>query len=440
MLATSSAAGDLRASAAVDEFGVARAYEHGAAAAHDYGAAAAVPRLTWLAGATPGRPVDPNPRETFRVSVPVLGRRRADSPLNCMRGHAHFRVSNLDAVKTAWRKGFGGDDLGLALELRNAGAVVWTAYGSAWGVLEAGSDGTYRSPLDDLDLKTGCYAISATLVRRNSSSEDTPLSNTAVRRGAIGDEQACGRAPDYAGSDPRTAKLSALAQRAFDSAYSQSCALRADVAETWGMTGANLKHLLCDLGESDLSYLEIGVLQGSTMVSFANGREKRAIGVDNWSEFADYQSKPKAERNVASMASGAILIDADAWDSATPKRAVASLGGGKFDIFFYDGGHSAEDHYAALPFYLDTLAKTFIFLVDDWDEANAQASTLHETVHPIPFDHHLAKPAAQDFREKWNSGLGAFVLSQSAAAADAAAADDDPPGAGPGHARRGKAL
>jgi hypothetical protein len=109
----------------------------------------------------------------------------------------------------------------------------------------------------------------------------------------------------------------------------------------------------------------------------------------------------------------------------TPARAAAAAGVDAFQILFYDGGHAPEEHYAALPHYLSVLARTFLFVVDDWGWPGAAAATwdairhcdlavewFHETAPPLPFDHHEETGAVEAFNGKWNNGMAAFVLTQ----------------------------
>ena len=46
------------------------------------------------------------------------------------------------------------------------------------------------------------------------------------------------------------------------------------------------------------------------------------------------------------------------------------------NFYFYDGGHSANDHELALTYYYDNLANVFIFIVDDWVHSPAKEGTL----------------------------------------------------------------
>ena len=121
----------------------------------------------------------------------------------------------------------------------------------------------------------------------------------------------------------------------------------------------------------------MGVFKGASLSAFASGRRVRAAGVDNWAEFRgdNPEARREAEASVAAHAPGAALVDADAWAAATPRAAARAAGVAEFPLYFYDGGHAPSDHYAALPHFLPVLARTFLFVVDDWGWPGAAAAT-----------------------------------------------------------------
>lgn len=255
----------------------------------------------------------------------------------------------------------------------------------------------------------------------------------AVRRGYVGDPQACGRAPAFVvrhdGNYPSApaAALAGAARRAFDAAYEESCDLSAAALEVPGMARPGLRHFLCKLGDGDWAYLEVSVFQGASLSAFANGRHRRMAGVDNWVQFQgdNPESKRTATAAAGAHAPGAALVDADAWAKDTPARAAAAAGVADFHVYFYDGGHDAAEHYSALPHFLPVLARTFLYIVDDWGWPDTAAATwdtirhadlevewFHDTALPVPFDHGLDVGAVEAFNGKWNNGMAAFVLTQ----------------------------
>lgn len=48
---------------------------------------------------------------------------------------------------------------------------------------------------------------------------------------------------------------------------------------------------------------------------------------------------------------------------------------GKFDIYLYDGDHSAFAHYRALSYFINNMKDTFIFIIDDWNFNDVRLGT-----------------------------------------------------------------
>lgn len=147
-----------------------------------------------------------------------------------------------------------------------------------------------------------------------------------------------------------------------------------------GMSGALTRHLynnLCDLrkpGGGPTRYLEVGAWKGSSTISaLYNNAHCRATVVDNWSEFG--APRAEFERNMALFlgwphaAPHVQVLNEDCWALATPPAHAP------FDVYLYDGAHTVLDHERALTALWPLLADVFIFVVDDWNWAQAKAGT-----------------------------------------------------------------
>jgi hypothetical protein len=123
-------------------------------------------------------------------------------------------------------------------------------------------------------------------------------------------------------------------------------------------------------------YLEIGVYKGSTFVA-ANYRNKPeyAVAIDNFSQFdpngvnSSTFKRVTTERAITNF----YLLNTDCCNVA-PNLQEYILNK-NFNVYFYDGGHTEQDHYASLYYYYLTLAKDFIFIVDDWNHEPARVGT-----------------------------------------------------------------
>lgn len=148
---------------------------------------------------------------------------------------------------------------------------------------------------------------------------------------------------------------------------------------------------------TNVKYLEIGTYTGATLVAaIDNNDPDLVIGIDNFSEFISvsvdqFDSQIQKEslesfRKKYSVPSKELFfrnskkftdklrrykfIEKNCWDITKE-----DLENEKFNIYFYDGGHSEEDHYNALDKYIDYMEDVFIFIVDDYRWASVRLGT-----------------------------------------------------------------
>lgn len=140
-----------------------------------------------------------------------------------------------------------------------------------------------------------------------------------------------------------------------------------------GMSSSKVRHLLnnlCSLAYA--SYLEVGVWQGSTLVSALFGNSKslsHAVAVDNWSQFRG--SKQACMHNIATLLPANTVHCYD-HDFFTLNKQVFQS---PVNIYFYDGDHAQESHYKAFTYFNDAFADVFIAVIDDWNHCPVQLGT-----------------------------------------------------------------
>lgn len=147
--------------------------------------------------------------------------------------------------------------------------------------------------------------------------------------------------------------------------------LNRDVLGMPGMSGRKFRFLLNNLvGRiADPRYLEIGCWHGSTFCAALHGNKVMALAIDNWSQFGG----PSAEffanlsRNCSRKTSVSVLT--------ADFRSVNYATVGRYNIYFFDGPHAAQDHYDALAVTLPALDDTFVFIVDDWNWEQVRRGT-----------------------------------------------------------------
>lgn len=177
-----------------------------------------------------------------------------------------------------------------------------------------------------------------------------------------------------------------------------------------GMSGSLFRAFLNNLLSIShgCSYLEIGVWKGSCCVSalYRNvGKVKNYWLIDNWSEFGG----PKDEfiKNFNNfIGSNPNIFDVDCF-GVDPR----SLGIKEVDIYFYDGGHSEQDHLNSIVKYLEVMSSEFIFIVDDWNASIVKDSTM-KAIESLNLDTLYFREFITNYDEKdtWWNGCGIFVL------------------------------
>jgi len=166
-----------------------------------------------------------------------------------------------------------------------------------------------------------------------------------------------------------------------------------DVLQIEGMSSLSVRHLLNNLASAPgTRYLEIGSWRGSTFVSaLAKNAEAvdDALAVDAWShETSDEKwlfgksgddNLAAFERNVERFVSAdlsgrylrrdfRVLKDVEVSSNESLEKAL-------FNVYLFDGPHEAGDHEDALTLVRHHLARTFVYIVDDWNYPPVQEGT-----------------------------------------------------------------
>jgi hypothetical protein len=214
-------------------------------------------------------------------------------------------------------------------------------------------------------------------------------------------------------------------ESAITNAFQNSSRLGSKELDHVGFSGSQFRHFLNNVGaisRPPIRYLECGVFNGSTLLSILKNNEGLSVvAIDSWAPFQGYDMEAIFRfvgREVSEAAGGnrvSIFRD-DVW-SVFPDQVVASMGGGA-NVYFYDAGHEATDHFLSLIHYLPALADSFLFIVDDWRWAAVQAGT-HTAIEAAQLTvlWHFEMTAMRDSVSSqnranmlWHNGVGMFVL------------------------------
>ena len=169
--------------------------------------------------------------------------------------------------------------------------------------------------------------------------------------------------------------LQTLIETAFEKAENNTSKLSNAILELDGMTGNKTRHFYNNLlNTPDARYLEIGSWKGSSVCSAMFENKAKVVCIDNWSEFGGPKDEFWTNFESYKGENDAVFIESDCY-----KVDVSLLP--QFNIFMYDGCHSAESHYKALVHYYSCLDDTFIFIVDDWNWDTVRNGTMDSIRH-----------------------------------------------------------
>lgn len=153
--------------------------------------------------------------------------------------------------------------------------------------------------------------------------------------------------------------------------------LDAAALDILGFATPTMRRMFSNLCHLDgLKYLEVGTYCGATFVAAFNNNPIHAIGIDNFSQTWNPGRDIKAEltankdRFVTPLTKSVRFYEGDCFDP----ELLGEIGSG-VDIFYFDGDHTREAQAKALPHFIDLLADTFLFIVDDYNWQDVQIGT-----------------------------------------------------------------
>jgi hypothetical protein len=158
-------------------------------------------------------------------------------------------------------------------------------------------------------------------------------------------------------------------KEAYKNACDKKSKINNDVLNIEGMIGLMTRHFYNNmLNMTDARYLEIGSDNGSSVCSAMFGNYAKIWCIDNWNK--GNHSKLKLLQNIEKFkgANQVSYIEQDCFSVDLSNLP-------KFNIYMYDGEHSMESHFRALVYYYNVLDDTFIYIVDDWNDANVREGT-----------------------------------------------------------------
>lgn len=154
-------------------------------------------------------------------------------------------------------------------------------------------------------------------------------------------------------------------------ANSETSKLNSKALSLEGMSSRKIRNLLNKaVSYPNSKYLEVGVWNGSTLYSALYGNTPDyAVAIDNFSEFDGQEQKFLT--NMENVGVPFLFFNQDCFSSDKPVFT------NKFNVYFYDAGHSELDQEMALTYYYDYMDDTFIYICDDYNWSRVQSGTLN---------------------------------------------------------------
>ena len=192
--------------------------------------------------------------------------------------------------------------------------------------------------------------------------------------------------------------------------------LNEDIFSIDGMSGRKGRIFLNNVVYDDCNYLEIGSWKGSTLCSALYKKNvKNSYSIDDYSQFEN--PKEILLSNINKFINEKhIHIEGNCFSINLLENKIQDI-----DVYFYDGGHLTSEQYEAIKYYINSLSKVFILIVDDWNgigDTNVKKGTMDAisdlglTIHlykSLPDEEILFGQPHGDHLGYWN-GFGVFVL------------------------------
>ena len=132
-----------------------------------------------------------------------------------------------------------------------------------------------------------------------------------------------------------------------------------------------LNHLIKKI--SNPRYLEIGSWLGSTACSACYNNKLKITCIDNWSQNFDKNLIPRKEfeKNLKKVMTQNIQFNFIQKNF----QEIDFNNIGKHNIYFYDAGHTYNDHFDGVDIVLPALTNKFLLIVDDWNWKQVREAT-----------------------------------------------------------------
>ena len=166
---------------------------------------------------------------------------------------------------------------------------------------------------------------------------------------------------DFKSEGDFSSPLGVILKKAYDDAINDKFKISNEVLTMAGMSGKMYRKIINNLVEAmpDPRYLETGSLKGSTVCSAMYGNKVKVGCIESW----HWDWREEFKKNTDSVRTDD--IDFNFFESDF--RGVDYNNIGKYNIYMFDGPHSARDQYDGVVFAQPALDDNHILIIDDWN-------------------------------------------------------------------------
>lgn len=155
--------------------------------------------------------------------------------------------------------------------------------------------------------------------------------------------------------------LGVVLKKAYDDAINDNFKISDAVLAMPGMSGKMYRKVINNLVEAvpNPRYLETGSLKGSTVCSAMYGNKVKVACIESW----HWDWRDEFKKNTDSVRTD----DVDFNFIESDFRGVDYTKIGKYNIYMFDGPHSARDQYDGVFIAQPALDDSYILIIDDWN-------------------------------------------------------------------------
>ena len=156
----------------------------------------------------------------------------------------------------------------------------------------------------------------------------------------------------------------------------------------------------------DCHYMEVGTFKGLTLIGALLNNDKKAIAVDNFSEFEE----ANAQKHLVCFLKRFEMHDRVDFFEMDFRHYFTTHRVPKLGVYFYDGAHDEHSTYDGIAYAIPFLADNALIIIDDYCYPQVQVGVKKAV---DKFGLRIAKeiftPNYPEFDPEWWNGIGVLL-------------------------------